>query len=157
MWSTERGAWDAGAAAGCVCAWAAGAVPGFRLWLAEQGYRPSTVEAQAFLMGHVSRWLAEQGLQPLAFTGDAVERFRRTRRETHSHLSGARGMDQLLGYLRRVGAVPEPLLGDSSVERLVAEYRAYLVRERGLVEGSVVLRERVARLFVGEPDRGRAA
>jgi integrase/recombinase XerD len=123
---------------------------GFRVRLAELGYRPSTVEDQAFLMGHVSRWLAEQELEPSAFTVDAVERFRRARRESHSHLSGARGMDQLLGYLRGVGAVPEPPVPDSSVELVVAEYREYLVCERGLVDGSVVLRERVARLFLGE-------
>jgi integrase/recombinase XerD len=126
----------------------AGYAPGFRGWLADRGYRPSSVEDQAFLMGHLSRWLAEEGLQPSAFTGDRVEQFRKVRRETHSHLSGARGMDQLLGYLRGAGAVPEPFVADSSVERLVAEYREYLVSERGLVAGSVALRERVARLFL---------
>jgi hypothetical protein len=101
-------------------------------------------------MGHLSRWLTEAELQPSAFTVDAVEQFRKVRRETHSHLSGARGMDQLLGYLRSLGAVPEPAVRDSSVERLVAEYREHLVGERGLVAGSVVLRERVARLFLGD-------
>jgi integrase/recombinase XerD len=101
-------------------------------------------------MGHLSRWLAEEELQPSAFTVDVVDRFRRVRRESHSHLSGARGLDQLLGYLRRVGAVPAPPGPDSSFERVVTEYREYLVSERGLVAGSVVLRERVARLFLGE-------
>jgi site-specific recombinase XerD len=120
------------------------------VWLRERGYRPSSVEDQAFLMGHVSRWLIAEGLQPSAFNVDAVERFRQARRETHSHLSGVRALDQLLGYLRRVGAVPAPPGPDSSFERVVAEYREYLVSERGLVEGSVVLRERVARLFLGE-------
>jgi integrase/recombinase XerD len=59
-------------------------------------------------------------------------------------------MDQLLGYLWGLGAVPEPSVPDSSVERLVAEYSEYLLCERGLVAGSVVLRERVARLFLGD-------
>ena len=128
----------------------AGYAPGFRMWLTERGYHPSSVEDQAFLMGHLSRWLTEEELQPSAFTVDVVEQFRKVRRGTHSHLSGARGMDQLLGYLRGVGAVPEPWVPDSLVERLVAEYREYLVSERGLVAGSVVLRERVARLFIAE-------
>jgi len=128
----------------------AGYAPGFRMWLTERGYHPSSVEDQAFLMGHLSRWLTEEELQPSAFTVDVVEQFRKVRRGTHSHLSGARGMDQLLGYLRGVGAVPEPSVSDSLVERLVAEYREYLVSERGLVAGSVVLRERVARLFIAE-------
>jgi integrase/recombinase XerD len=101
-------------------------------------------------MGHLSRWLTEEGLHPSAFSGDMVEEFRKVRRETHSHLSGARAMDQLLGYLRGAGAVPEPFVSDSSVDRLVAAYREYLVSERGLVAGSVALRERVARLFLGD-------
>ena len=137
-------------AVACVNGPLAGYAPGFRVWLTERGYHPSSVEEQAFLMGHLSRWLAETGLQPSAFSGDVVEEFREVRRETHSHLSGARGMDQLLGYLRGVGAVPEPLVADSQVERLIAEYREYLRSERGLVAGSVVLRERVARLFLGD-------
>ena len=137
-------------AVACVDGPLAGYAPGFRGWLTERGYRPSSVEDQAFLMGHLSRWLTEAGLQPSALTGDAVDEFRKVRRETYSHLSGARGMDQLLGYLRGVGAVPEPWVPDSLVERLVAEYREYLVSERGLVAGSVVLRERVARLFLGD-------
>ena len=33
----------------------------------------------------------------------------------------------------------------------MAAYRDYLLGERGLVEGSVVLRARVAWLFLGEP------
>jgi hypothetical protein len=56
----------------------------------------------------------------------------------------------LLSYLRDVGLVPEPTVLDTPVERLVAEYRDYLVRERGLVSGSVRLRLDVARLFLAE-------
>jgi integrase/recombinase XerD len=137
-------------AVACVDGPLAGYAPGFRLWLTDRGYHPSSVEDQAFLMGHLSRWLTEEGLQPAALAGDVVEQFRKDRRETHSHLSGARGMDQLLGYLRGAGAVPEPFVADSSVERLIAEYREYLLSERGLVAGSIVLRERVARLFLGD-------
>jgi integrase/recombinase XerD len=137
-------------AVACVVGPLAGYAQGFRGWLTERGYRPSSVEGQAFLMGHLSRWLTEEGLQPSAFSGDVVEEFRKVRRETHSHLSGARAIDQLLGYLRGLGVVPEPFVSDSSVDRLVAAYRAYLVSERGLVAGSVALRERVARLFLGE-------
>src|ERR1700722_13213092 len=110
-------------AVACVDGPLAGYAPGFRLWLTDRGYHPSSVEDQAFLMGHLSRWLTEEGLQPAALTGDVVEQFRKDRRETHSHLSGARGMDRLLGYLRGAGAVPEPLMADSSVERLIAAYR----------------------------------
>jgi hypothetical protein len=55
-----------------------------------------------------------------------------------------------VGYLRGLGLVPEPLTSQSPAEAVVASYCEYLLRERGLVEGSVVLRARVARLFLGE-------
>jgi integrase/recombinase XerD len=56
----------------------------------------------------------------------------------------------LLGYLRGLGLVPVPRASQAPTEAIVAAYRDYLLRERGLVEGSVVLRARVARLFLGE-------
>jgi len=124
--------------------------PGYRAWLAERGYRPATVEDHVWLMGHLSRWLTEQDLEPAAFDGEAAERFQRSRRERYSHLTGARALRPLVGYLRGVGVVPEPVIADTPVERLLADYRDYLVRERGLVAGSVRMRERVARAFLVE-------
>lgn len=124
--------------------------PGFRAWLAERGYRPSSVETQAFLMGHLSRWMTEQGMEASALTSEVVERYHQVRRQSHSSLSGARGLEQLLAYLRGVGVVPEPAASGSPAEAVITAYREYLLRERGLVEGSVVLRARVAGLFLGE-------
>jgi integrase/recombinase XerD len=123
---------------------------GFRAWLAERGYQPSTVEDQVWLMAHLSRWLDEQGLAPQALTDEAAERFQRGRRRRYSHLTGSRALRPLLGYLRVLGLVPEPVASQSPVEAVVAAYREYLLGERGLVDGSVVLRARAARLFLGE-------
>jgi integrase/recombinase XerD len=124
--------------------------PAFRVWLAERGYRPATVEDHVWLMAHLSRWLGEQGLEPAAFDGEAAACFQRSRRERYSHLTGTRALRPLLGYLRGLGVVPEPVIVDAPVECLLADYRVYLVRERGLVAGSVRLRERVARAFLVE-------
>jgi integrase/recombinase XerD len=123
---------------------------GLRSWLTERGYRPSTVEDQVWLMAHLSRWLDEQGMEPAAFTDEAAERFQRARRERYLHLTGSRALRPLSGYLHGLGLVPEPLASQSPAEAIVAAYREYLLCERGLVEGSVVLRARVARLFLGE-------
>jgi integrase/recombinase XerD len=131
--------------------------PGFRVWLAERGYRPATVEDQVWLMAHLSRWLGEHALEPCEFTAEAAERFQRWRRERYSHLTGSRALRPLLGYLLELGVVPGPVVVETPVERLLAEYRAYLVCERGLVSGSVRLRERVAREFLAglpEPIKG---
>jgi integrase/recombinase XerD len=125
--------------------------PGFRAWLAKRGYRPSTVEDQLWLMAHLSRWLTAQEMEPSALTAEATDRFRLAHRERYAHLTGARALNALLGYLRVLGVVPAaPRCVDTPVERLLADYRDYLVRERGLVAGSVRLRERVARAFLAE-------
>jgi integrase/recombinase XerD len=123
---------------------------GFRVWLAERGYRPATVEDQVWLMAHLSRWLGEHGLEPCELTPEAAERFQRYRRERYSHLTGSRALRPLLDYLRGLGVVPAPVAVETPVERLLAEYRGYLLCERGLVSGSVRLRERVAREFLAE-------
>jgi integrase/recombinase XerD len=123
---------------------------GFRAWLTQRGYQASTVEDQVWLMAHLSRWLDEHGMEPAAFTDEAAQRFQRARRERYSHLTGSRALRPLLGYLRGLGLVPESGIPDSPVEGLLAEYRDYLVRERGLTAGSVRHRERVARAFLAE-------
>jgi integrase/recombinase XerD len=118
---------------------------GFGAHLLGQGYRPSSAEAQLRLMAHVSRWLAEQRIGPAALTADVVEQFLGLRPV------GRRAVGPLLGYLGGLGLLPEaPVEVPTPVERLLAEYREYLVRERGLVAGSVLLRERVAGLFLSE-------
>lgn len=54
----------------------------------------------------------------------------------------------MLRYLRGLGVIPQPPVPAGPVELLVVEYADYLVGERGLVAGSVVLRVRVACLFL---------
>jgi site-specific recombinase XerD len=104
------------------------------------------------LMAHVSRWLAERGGEPSALTPQAVEQFLDARRVGYVRLTSRRALVPLLDYLRGLGVMPEPdpPIVDTPVERLVAGYRDWLVRERGLAAGSVRLRERVARLFLSE-------
>jgi site-specific recombinase XerD len=101
-------------------------------------------------MAHLSGWLDEQGMELAALTDEVAERFQRARRERYSHLTGSRALRPLLEYLRGLGLVPEPLALESPAGAVITAYREYLLRERGLVEGSVVLRARVARLFLDE-------
>jgi hypothetical protein len=98
-------------------------------------------------MAHLSRWVAAQRVELSALTPEAVERF------LESRPASRRALGPLLSHLRDLGVVPEPTALDTPVERLLAEYRNYLVRECGLVLGSVRLRLDVARLFLaGRPE-----
>ena len=123
---------------------------GYGAYLVELGYRPRSVAVQLRLVAHLSRWLEERDLEPSALTAPSVGgEFLRARRGRYVDLSGGRALGPLLGYLRGLGIVPG--LGSaagSAVERLLADYRDYLVRERGLMASSVDGHERVARLFL---------
>jgi integrase/recombinase XerD len=124
---------------------------GFIAELLGRGYRPRSVRGQLELMAHLSRWLVEQGLEPGGLTEETAERFLAVRRERGVSLRSWRALGPLVVYLRGLGAVPEAVASaDTPVERLVSEYREYLVRERGLTAGSVAHWERVARLFLAE-------
>jgi len=129
--------------------------PGFGAHLLEQGYAPSSAEEQLRLVAHLSRWLEEQREEPGSLTPELVGRFVAHRRESHVKLSSPLALVPLLEYLDGLGVLPDsPVEISTAVERLLAEYRAYLVRERGLAAGTVRLRVRVARRFLveqGEP------
>lgn len=124
---------------------------GFVVELVRLGYRPRSVRGQLELMAHLSRWLAEQGLEPGGLAQETAERFLAVRREREVSLRSWRALGPLVGYLRGLGVVPELIASaDTPAERLLLDYREYLLRERGLTAGSVAHWERVARLFLAE-------
>ena len=126
---------------------------GFGAHLLELGYAPSSAEDQLRLMAYLSGWLVEQREQPEALTPELVGRFLAARRAGYVKLTSRRALAPLLDYLRGLGVVRDaPAEVPTAVERLLVDYRHYLVRERGLAAGTVRLREQVARLFlVGQP------
>jgi integrase/recombinase XerD len=124
---------------------------GFVLELVERGYRPRSVGCQLELIAHLSRWLGDQGVELGGLTPAMAERFLEVRREGGGSLRSWRALDPLVGYLRGLGIVPKlAASADSPVDRLLADYRGYLLRERGLTAGSVAHWERIARLFLAE-------
>lgn len=129
----------------------AGHVEGFQAELARLEYTPLSAANQLRLMAHLSRWLIQEGLLPSELTVAQVERFLVARRSAgYVCWLSMRGLAPMLGYLRTVGAVPEPPVPVlSAVERLLAEYDVYLRIERGLAPSTVRNSTDVARLFLG--------
>jgi integrase/recombinase XerD len=124
---------------------------GFRVALEAQGYRPHAVGCQLYVRAHLSRWLSAEGLGTAELTPDRVEQFLAARREAGYTLwLSAKGVAPLVEYLRGVGAIPvlEPMVAVTAAERCLAAFRAYLVEERGLAEGTVVADVHVAGLFL---------
>lgn len=124
---------------------------GFAAWLLDRGYRPRSVRVQLRLLADLSGWLVAHDGAPADLTDADVDRFLAARRERVVDLTGARALGPLLSYLRELGVVPERLcVVDTPVERLLAAYREYLQRERGLAVATAVGLERVARMFLLE-------
>jgi integrase len=124
---------------------------GFRAALEGQGYRHHAVGCQLAVMAHVSRWLAAEDLEVGDLTPERIERFLAARREAgYTMWLSIKGVAPLIGYLRGVGAVPapEPVVAVTPAERCLAAFRAYLIEERGLSEGTVVADVHVAGLFL---------
>ena len=124
---------------------------GFRRELERIGYRPNAASSQLQLLAHVSRWLDGRGLGVVELTPARVEEFLADRRAAGYTLwLSTKAMVPMLGYLRGVGvvAVPAAVVPVTETEQLLEEYRAYLVRERGLAAGTIVGYLHVARLFL---------
>jgi len=118
--------------------------------LTERGYASSSAIEHVRLLAHLSRWLDQRHLAAAELTPERVEEFLRVRRQYWVRWASERALAPTLGFLRGLGVIPPaPVpVATTPVEVLLGEYRRYLIAERGLVAGTVVQRERVARLFL---------
>ncbi len=119
--------------------------------LREQGYSPNTVYSKLWLVARLSRWLAKQGVALADLTPSALQRFENHRRERGGSVRKRRSsLAPIVGYLRRVGLVPEPARSSptGAIGELLKKYREYLVLERGVGKATVVKYEHVAQLFL---------
>ena len=124
---------------------------GFGEELAGLGFAPLSAANHLWVMAHLSRWLGKRGLGPDELTCERVDEFLADRRAAgYVHWRSARGLAPLLGYLRRVGAVPGLAAArpDGPLEVLAGDYERYLVAERGLAASTVERRMRSARRFL---------
>jgi len=100
-------------------------------------------------LGQVGRWLSAEGLEPAHLSEERLAEFLATRRRAgHRKVPGLRGMRPLLAYLREIGAVAVPVPVSTPLEVLLAQYRTWLVEERGLAEATVQRYETTARRFL---------
>jgi integrase/recombinase XerD len=110
--------------------------PGFVGELARLGYTANSASGQMFVVAHLSRWLAGEGLDAAGLTPQVAERFLAARRAAgYTLYLSMKALVPLLGYLRRLGAVPPLPAAEPATpaEALLVRYRHYLVAERGVV------------------------
>src|SRR5260370_11837115 len=122
---------------------------GYRAWLAQRGYTPQTVRNMLKDRGQVGVWTSAAGLETDQLDEDAMVTFLAARQAAGRRRSlGPRAMIPLLTYLRDAGVTPAALPAQTPAEALLAEYRTWLVRERGLAPATVLRYENTARRFL---------
>jgi len=124
---------------------------GFCRRLATGHYTPLSAANQVRLMAHLSSWLELQRLEPRELSEAAIGRYLRARRRAqYTRWRSRRGLAPLVGYLRKMGVVPDaaPSTPKTAAERLVVEYVDYLRVDRGLAETTIRSRELVAQEFM---------
>jgi site-specific recombinase XerD len=124
-------------------------IAGFQARLSEQGYSNLAIRNMLKDVGAVGRWLQERDLQPCQLTPAVIAEFRHDclamgRRKVPS----VKSFEPLLRFLRDEGVLGEPVEPDSAVERLLIDYRKWLVKERGLAQATVLRYENLARRFL---------
>ena len=108
---------------------------GFAAELARLGFKTAAARKQLQLTAHLSGWLAGKGLGTADLSGDAVSAFLVARRRAgHREHITPKALAPLLGYLRSLGVAAEPELTapQTLAEWLLADYRGWLLAERGL-------------------------
>jgi len=98
------------------------------------GYATTTSTGLMRLAAHLSRWLEASGLGLADLTSSMIDAFVVERRRSYVNLALAQGLDPILGYLRRVGAVPapRPVLPTTAAQVALAGFAEHLTCERCL-------------------------
>ena len=109
--------------------------------LLSQGYTPQTSALIARLMAKIDAWLVGNGLRPEQFTTDRIEGFLRQRREAgYKVYNSHRGLQTIVGFLRRSGVIPaeeKRTPERTPLNELLGRYETYLVQERSLCHRNV--------------------
>jgi len=124
---------------GPLAAWSAGMAER----LEAMGYARSTAARHMGLVGRLSRSLARQGRTADQLSAEVLDEFFM---ELHAHHGASwptpKSFRWLLDYLGEVGVTAKPAAAEpgSQAERLIGQYRHYLVAERGLAAKTVIVR-----------------
>ena len=125
-------------------------VDGYRQRLLTLGYTPGMVCNQVAVVGHLGRWMTTRGLAVDQLGRAEIDAFVAERRRPGVRQVVFRyGLVVLRQHLVEVGATAlEEPAAPSALEELIGSYRAWLVRDRGLAEATIIRYERTARRFL---------
>ena len=111
------------------------------------------------MIADLSRWLNQKPIALQDLDSKAVDRFLRLRRRQQRLRRGdLKALERLLAMLRQIGVVKpdQPPVADTAQSRIVAEFRRYLLQERGLSPLTLLNYVPVIEQFRSEGFRKRA-
>jgi site-specific recombinase XerD len=126
--------------------------------VAEQGYRHDSIRQQIVVIADFSRWLKQKRIAVRHLDSNVVDRFLRLRRRQERIRRGEpKALVRLLIMLRQIGVV-KPLrpVADTAQSRIIAEFRRYLLQERGLSPLTLLNYIPVIEQFLSERFHSRA-
>lgn len=124
-------------------------VESYRAWLAQRGYTPQTVRNMLKDLGQVGLWMSGEGLEEAQLNEDVMAAFLAARSAAgRRRVLGTRAMAPLLSYLREAGVTPSAKQPETPLGVLLADYRIWLIEERGLAAATVLRYENTARRFL---------
>jgi site-specific recombinase XerD len=126
-------------------------ISGFRRSLVDQGYTSSSIRNMLKDVDMLGLWMQEHDLLPSGLTEAVIAEFHDYREAAgRRKVASVKSFGPLLRFLRGEGVIGEPAPSASPVERMLVDYRQWLVVERGLAEATIVRYEKLARRFLRE-------
>jgi site-specific recombinase XerD len=124
-------------------------VADFQASLSELGYSDLAVRNMLKDVGAVGRWMQERDVQPRDLSPALFVDFRNDRVAAGKRkVPSVKSFEPLLRFLREEGVLADQPAPDSPAERLLADYRSWLVADRGLAQATVIRYENLARRFL---------
>lgn len=113
-------------------------VEGFAEELLREGYTPSSARQHVCFIAHLDRWLTSSGLEVADLNSSVLDGYLADRRAAgYVEYRSAKALRPLLEYLAPLGVLPPPApIRQSAADALLADYRHYLLIERGLTAGT---------------------
>jgi site-specific recombinase XerD len=125
-------------------------VEDYRAWLLAAGYTPLTVRFMLRYLGRLGRWMDSNAVEVGAVDVVMIESFLADwRAEGGRRVPTVGALRTMLCYLREVGVMTgEAPLKLTPIQALLADYRGWMVTERGLAEMTIIRYETLARRFL---------
>jgi len=133
----------------------AGFAAGYASWLVAKGICRRAVGDRVWQFWYLSEWLERQGLSAGDLDQRCAEEHLAARREAGLVKRGTpSSLRWPLEYLREIGVVPpETVLPAGPIDRVLLDYREYMVFERRFAARTIPGCEHVARLFLEDVTR----